>query len=710
MFCPDIFMQSNNKTNDKIEYFDLIDIDPVQFNKEQEEKRNKLTPAMRNEIMYSDKHHELKTRKTLDLRLSDEEKNNLLKNGVYFKNTNFTTFASMYLQMYNNDLPIIITSDSMLHALHKLYDEYLEFLEENVLIEQFKKLCSAYEECIKETLKDTKNKNVVEMVKSISDFMNIVRCLCEYDEKTKKINSSDEKIREQVLNINGGKDFMYEFGKSMPKVDILVYGSYFKPRGHYTNSQNLKNYFRSFKLMSNLKFEIFEVNKEESIKILSFIAIFCKISEKNLEMLKFFKSLIELIIGNSDNYDVESFLNIVNEYLTLNFSGDKSLVENIEYIYENEISFANFFFSKNKKTDIKFNLIGNGSNVDNDIIREFVDKKFSNVTGDMRKKYPSIFDLSYVLYGKYICDLSEYEKRREEITQKNQTIEVNYKKYLDDKYEKYHNEINKNSIYGKQLDLLQELGKNNKDSFPFNTQSWLFKQTQAQLGHYAEMRHDNVLYLDEPQGFGVCCYYPGLIVEPVQQFWEKYRGVIEIMKQMKNYEKKNGDPKSQEYYVYEYKSRSFDKRFENFKKALDVFDNYFAEIEKDGKASEATIDYLKALASIKHEGSGMTSYGGWYISLFGDKEKCLRFKPEISTFFTGVPDDRDGGGIMHLGTGSVNIVYLIVEDEKTKNRKIYFGPCYSVYEFKTTHNDRLSDGDWIRRIKDYEPLNFNNTM
>ena len=58
----------------------------------------------------------------------------LAKNGfVAVDDASTWTFASTYLDIYNNDLPVFITSDSLLYALHKSCDSILTDLELSVL-------------------------------------------------------------------------------------------------------------------------------------------------------------------------------------------------------------------------------------------------------------------------------------------------------------------------------------------------------------------------------------------------------------------------------------------------------------------------------------------------------------------------------------------------------------------------------------------------
>ncbi len=51
----------------------------------------------------------------------------------------------------------------------------------------------------------------------------------------------------------------------------------------------------------------------------------------------------------------------------------------------------------------------------------------------------------------------------------------------------------------------------------------------------------------------------------------------------------------------------------------------------------------------------------------------------MSSFFTGVPDIRDAGGICHLGNGNPQLMYIVV------NNAVYIGPVYEVYSERTPY-------------------------
>lgn len=87
------------------------------------------------------------------------------------------------------------------------------------------------------------------------------------------------------------------------------------------------------------------------------------------------------------------------------------------------------------------------------------------------------------------------------------------------------------SLYDQELVMLKALSiKPNLE--PFNSDAWLKKQLQTQIGHYSEIRHDNVLYLEECDGMCLMCEYADIMIEPCLEFWKEFLKLVETMKKL----------------------------------------------------------------------------------------------------------------------------------------------------------------------------------
>jgi len=719
-----------------MKYLDLIQLDIEKFNQEQENKRNdfinKYGKKELNNIMWSEKHHELKSERTVDYSLSETQVEQLRQNGVITKNTN-KGFGRNLIDLYSNDMPVFISTDSILFALHKFYDDWLKYKEETELIKQLSSICKNIIDLIQK-LDCGSNK----MLSILETYFMIPYIICNLDRLPNNESISNEftsifkpdelKLNDKDINddkyivVNSSKYFDYEkldelaqyhgydsfdghdyhlkkvnyayhhfnnphtkteikfkygdrklFDDLIQKIfsqqdikltfgdtEINLNGSMFKPRGHYTESLELQKYFIAFNWFFN--FQI----KDDFI----LMTLISKLTESTLDQFIKFEQFINQIIGKSDGYTLTSFLKIVNNVIPT----FENLSETINYIFENKTIINDYCkincISKNTITkfgdvdktseSIWFCLIGKGISVDNQVIQDLVDKDDVD-----NRKFPSVLDIVYTIFKNDQAKNIIHNKKNEQNTK--------YLNKLDQVLDKY--EISDDSLYSKELEILRELS-NFHNSFPFNTDLWKQKQVITQTAHYSEIRHDNVLYLQESFGFCMQCEHPDILIEPSLGTWKKMLEYIHMMKKLNN------------------DKNHFNKIINSFEVILNKFIEFTEKLINEKPQDETLIKELKEIVAEFH-GSG-TTYTGWYPKLFKDFEKdglnpCF----EVSSLFTGVDDERGDGGIVHLGTGPVKLMYVNYNDT------IYIGPTYSAYEFVTPYNVRLSDEEWNKTFDQY---------
>ncbi|KAJ0396813.1 hypothetical protein ATCC90586_005322 [Pythium insidiosum] len=115
---------------EKCKFFDRFNLDIHKFNADQEKKKNAFIEKNGDnawwDIMFMNKHHDLKSRRSVDYRLNKEEHERLRSNGVVvLSRLAHESFGDAYYSIYNNDLPVFVTADSILHAWHRSFDDIL---------------------------------------------------------------------------------------------------------------------------------------------------------------------------------------------------------------------------------------------------------------------------------------------------------------------------------------------------------------------------------------------------------------------------------------------------------------------------------------------------------------------------------------------------------------------------------------------------------
>jgi hypothetical protein len=757
-----------------IKFLDLIQTDPKVFNEKQiklqSEYKNKFGEKAYEKMLWSSSHSELKASRTNDYRLTNEELLKLQTDKVFLKQVKPESFARMYLNLYNNDMPVMITSDSILYAFHKFYDDWLKGLETTTLSEKLLEVCNLMLQSLysvdvteqnSEYLKALEvyfmvSKVLLSLQNDISDKITSEPTMLFSIEETNLLltKPSKERIDEELLtypkvtfdyfseynavnkfvkfinptidsydasnyvsrspklfaafkhfklpDVNepivfkyGGEELFNSLISSIAKlqdinmdicgVTMKMNGSLFKPRGHYTESLQLKNYFRAFSFISKFDIKI-EKNNELNTNGLVLASILSKISEAHVEEINNFQSFIGKIIGSGDNYSIKSFLELLNKHMP-----QTNLNDSITYILCNAEQLLNDIMTEDLKRSkmtkfgdtnfdsksISFSLISKGTQVDNEIISQFVDNELLDDEGNCpKRKFPSILDLLYTLFG-----------NQDVLPKLKADMDVQYNNHLEKVKEKYVNHNFDDTLYGQELKMLRALTNDKLNMSPFNTKAWGLKQAVTQTGFYSDMRHDNCLYIEECFGFRDCCSHPDLMVEPVLTFWREFLNTISIMKSLPIVSKKD------------------EKILNNFETILNKFIIVTEKYLNDEEINETLLTELKTICKSEYHGSGGPTYDGWYFNLFRSEDDAFKVKPECSTWFTAVDDERGNGGICTLGNNGAKLMYVIVTDNNNQS-KILLGPTYNTYSFKTAYDDRLNDKEFGQKIKNFTPLTF----
>jgi hypothetical protein len=815
-------------TPSNTKYMDLVQTNPDEFNANQRKKQEEYTEKhgdhkAREDIWWSKKHHPLKSSRSVDYRLTEEETKKLYKDGFLILPSAEETFMGFYEKLYNNDMPVAITSDMMLHAVHKFYDSYIKFLEETKLSNELCKLSeqlnvindissddpntikilsdlelflsmpavilnlkhdltkeyptlsfentvaidkkdlvfpdftgidvptdNQYEKHIK-CIKDLKDKYYDKEITDGYSYVDYNSCIGSYkDYKTgeltmtfdcmtadgSKFSNKFEKFCEHydiigdadrgtkllllilscpkyntyfqkfaISNVNYKPKFKYAkieqidplFREIISEGDFIfsnqtIVGSMFKPRGHYTDSEKLKKYFIAFMWMSQLKFNLVkpkgEFGYDTFVDNIAKVSVVSKVLE-NIPGFQLFTDFIQNIIGTPRTYSVLTWNLFINEYLPK----CDSLSEVLNWVVKNKFDLTKVV--EDKLEYKQFCLISKGSSIDHKVIDKMVDYEhiLDNGKPSLRKFF-TIFDLVYTVFDnkevKPLIDNAssyKYDNHLESVSK------------MCDKYKFT------DCIYDQELKMLRALSIDEKKWWPFNTKAYALKLANTQIGHYAEVRHDNVLYVEENMGCGIECLHPDLLVEPLPTFW---REMLNLIYKLKKFISKDEYKTKYEKYSDELTN------FEKFNDILDRFENVLKNIIEyldfqlnEKPAPEELTEKLKAIVNIEHGGSGGPICSGWYYDLFYERyDDIFNFKPEVCSIFTAPDDDRGPGGIHHLGTGKVQTLYVLSCDPVTKEYKVFIGGTYSSYEVFTDYETRYSDKDWASVLDTKKPLKF----
>jgi hypothetical protein len=204
-----------------------------------------------------------------DLRFNTNELAVFRTNGfVVSERLGSASFADAYYRIFNDDLPVFITADSILHAWHRSYESILEELEELQLATLLERVISNSAAQLPQAWAEYGGGPLGNSILDADYFLTVARSLWTGQPVASSLGDASVDSRAaRALNSIAYQDLEYVslFGPdSFRWVDF----SQFTVRGHYNNSERLRRYFKTMMWCGriDLRLATFPPNKENDIR------------------------------------------------------------------------------------------------------------------------------------------------------------------------------------------------------------------------------------------------------------------------------------------------------------------------------------------------------------------------------------------------------------------------------------------------------------
>ena len=162
-------------------------------------------------------------------------------------------FGQAFLEIFQNDLPVFISTDAILHAFHISYDRILKNTELGVIIDSLKTLLTRMHSDLSVLdVKYSSNSQMKQMLLDVDVYITVAGELLTlpvmpyYPENTSKIN--------QIISLINAATGISEY--SLFSTESVLYDwSQFEPRAHYVdpNYPILANYFRTMMWLGRIE-------------------------------------------------------------------------------------------------------------------------------------------------------------------------------------------------------------------------------------------------------------------------------------------------------------------------------------------------------------------------------------------------------------------------------------------------------------------------
>lgn len=611
--------------------------------------------------------------------LSSPFLNKLKENNFVIVPNNNEQLFHLYEQNDYHQLPNFVTTDLYLQVFHMYFSYLLKALEQEKFIATVSDLTDAlYNESI-----DLAGSATDEKLKSLAEYNAVFYAIPNYILTGKKKNIPARYLplfESEIKNINEGIDDFSEFLDF--KTAFFPY-SLFKPRGHYSRSEDMRKYFKA---MMWLQTAPFCREKNEQLMQASYAAFLLntKQSASGKSLLNLYNTIYEpiaFIIGEPDNLSIMD----IAAFLKRNDMNDISLVTQASTM--EKINNELLLVAKNRnrikpKIQVscadKINFMPQRYLLDNEILQELAD-----IEVNAKRAYPKGLDLFAVLGNKTAETIllnGEDEKSWKEYPKKLNA--------LKDKFEKS-NDWNK-SVYNKWIQSLVSMTKKEENYPPFmQSENWDKKNLNTALASWAELKHDAILYGEQPSGAE--CGGGGPpdpitvgYVEPNINFWKR---ITELILLTENLLMQN------DLYTEDIASKT--------KQLKESADFLLSASQKELKGERLTEQEYKTIEVI---GSSMEYLTlsilepNKYLSMWEEVKGPDKSIAVTADIYTRNIRGCDKNGILHVGVGNVNDLFVIVEIEGY----LYLtkGATFSFYEFVQPPGVRLTDEQWQKMIED----------
>ncbi|NEO50342.1 MAG: DUF3160 domain-containing protein [Moorea sp. SIO4A3] len=617
------------------------------------------------------------------------------------------SFAQSFYQIYNNDLPVFVSADALLHAWHRSYDAMLEELEESYLATSLDEILTGMADKIPEA-SNQYGDGVLDLSLIDADyFLAVARSLLAGEAVKTKLNQ-DARVAATIQAIEAEQLQQFELFGRKREMDF----SQFKVRGHYENSETLKKYFRAVMWCGRVDLRIAGKPEEASPRELGAAIILNDLLTKSgkFEQWQQFDQMLQTFVGPTDSMTFAQLDDLLKQAKIKSPTDikDLSTLEQLQTkISANNLGFQNIrshvYYSPEDDDQIKdiiphsFTVIGQKFILDSWMLSKVVYDDIIWNRKKVQRRVPSGLDVAFATLG----NTQVVPELVDRITNQNGhefRDGLNYQHNLAAAFnvvEKLNPSAWEENLYMNWLATLRELSKPTTDSkYPeaMRTRAWGMKTLNTQLASWTQLRHDTILYAKQSYTGGTLCYYPAGFVEPRPEFWERFEKMAVLAGQLME-----NTPFPERFRKIQQKQTKF---FKNFSQQLTILKEIALKELAQQELTEAQTNFLEKVVEIQRFASGGPTYTGWYPSLFYKKpEDSDKWDALVADVHTNVPDPMvgDPGSVLHQGVGNIDLLMIAVDNGEDK--MVFAGPVLSHYEFEMPEVSRKSDSEWKKDIQ-----------
>jgi hypothetical protein len=615
------------------------------------------------------------------LGISQEQASFLSENGFVVLRTNsFESLSNFYFRSRYAGAQTMITTDAVLNTYHVLFDETLKRLEMNELADQINGTIKASLTEAQKTCEALTNTPLEEASRLNVMYVEVALALMQPSFEP----THDEALQELQL-ISQHSQITYS-----PIFKYKEDYSQYVPRGHYTENEQLKAYFKTmmwlgrmrFALLSNSVDNVVNVDQTRAALLLTMIVANNPIIYNSwlrvYEVTSFF-------VGASDDLTFGDYIAVLDENRIASMGQlyDQSMVEDVaqQLLNRNRAkilgTYAQVYWSLPQEQELQrilnetagLRFMGQRFIPDSYIFQQLVFPQVGDF--DLPRRFPKGLDVPGVLGS----DLARDILSQTEAVYKNYDLQV---ESLEQQFHEIDVDNWTQNLYWSWLytanSTLEKIPDDEKYPTYMTRPAWGYEKLQSFMGTWTELRHDTILYAKQSYT-GFYSFPPDLNTVYVEPYPETYRRLIGLINMTINGLK-----------VLNALPAEAEASMKSFMEISGLFLNA-SIIELEG----STLD-----ASMREQITAATNELSRVVSMASAKTQGVAIAVDVHT------DPNIPPSVLEEALGRFNVLVVIYADA---DGRLYAaaGPAYNYFEFIQPIDKRLTDEAWLEMLTNTPP-------
>ena len=460
--------------------------------------------------------------------------------------------------------------------------------------------------------------------------------------------------------------------------DVKFAYALFRPRGHYTRSEQCQRYFRAMMWLQTVPFGT-DIN-EQMLRA----ALLAETIGNDVSITKAYNSVfdpITFLMGEPDNvtilqvYDVMKRQGVDAMKLAKDKKAMAAFCKEVDDVAEKQTRIRPKF---ERTSHNKVNLMPQRYQPDAEVLQEMVDYDNDITKRDVPMGLDIMAAMGSTAAERILINELKQAKQWEDFTPNLERMKklmktINWDACVTNNWMSALNAIN--------------TAKDSREPYFMKTPQWDKKNLNATLASWAELKHDAILYAKQPMG-AECGdgSLPAPIVkgyvEPNVAFWTK---AISLIDATQNVFKK-----------YNLITEEVAALSEGVRDEAEFFLNISKKELAGGKITDE--EYIGA--TFENLSLEMVKEPDQYLMGWNDIQGTDKSIAVVADVYTANADNNPEMSVLYEGVGPANEIYVIVEI----GNYLYLmrGGVFSYREFKRPLNEqRMNDEEWQQKLKEY---------